>query len=487
MPSERSLQLACWTLVACTWPAAAGEAPLTLQGNAAYHRLRVPLSVQVQTLRSDLADIQILNGRGEPLPHAWVPTSASEPASQSRVQPLPYFAAPAPATAVSPRSAPASLGKSDWIVDARAASGSLVELRLQVPATTNGVFAFALETSPDLQRWSTVRSHAQLVALQRADLRLVQATFPLDGADAHYLRLRTLPGHDPVPLTGVQVTSVVRPAPVAALQWTEPITPARCTPAHCDYELPRHVPADRIEWELVEPNTLASVQLFVQLDPSEETTATPPPWRHHRLRDRLREHVHGHPRKTPPAASAPAPAPAWRPMLTSQLYWLRLPQGDVRSPATALGGRLVTQLRIEPRGGMAQLGSTPPALRIGSRAASLVFLARGHGPFKLAWGRPVDSSAIPLAQLMPSREPGDGLPAETAVVVATTRDTAPVAPPALAPRASASLQMPPRDLPPAGSDRFWVWAALLTALGLMGYLAWTLLRPASAQRSDPAA
>ncbi|HJV96404.1 MAG TPA: DUF3999 family protein [Albitalea sp.] len=430
------------------WPIAAwaGEAPLILQGSAPYYGLRVPLAVQMQTRNADLSDLRVLNARGEPMPYAWADEPVS--AAQEQVQAVPFFKAPAAASAVD------ASQQGGWILDTRAVRGALIELQLSVPPATHGIYGFVLESSADLQQWHSVRSAAQLVSLQHQGQRLEHTRFELDGLRTRYLRLRPRPGNPVLPLTGAQVTSVSHYTPEPPMQWSEPLAPTQCTPQHCDYSVPRHLPLERLEWQLAEANTLARVQLWAQAEAGSAPVRVR--FRPHRVREHLRELRH---------KKAPAAEGAWMPLQPTTVYWLRLPEGELKSPPLDADGGLYTQLRIGPAGGMAQLGPKPPTLRIGSHAPSLVFLAREPAPYRLAWGGDVQASALPLAQLMPKRQPGDPMPQETATVQ--------FAPPVVASPPSQAAA----SAAPEASRKFWLWGVLLVALALMGAMAWSLLRP----------
>jgi hypothetical protein len=452
--------LAVFTACAFTCGALAGEAPLALKGGGAYHGLQVPLSVLAQTRYGDLSDIQVLNARGEPVPHAWA-DEAPGPTAQALQHRVPFFKAPATASAASATTASQRGG---WIVDTRSVKGALLTLQLSVPPTAQGVYGFVLEHSNDLQQWHTLRSTAQLVSLQHEGLRLEHTSFELGGVHARYLRLRPLPGSALPPLTGARVSSVTHYQPEPPLQWSEPLAPTSCTAQFCDYTLPRHLPLERLEWQLAGANTLAPLELKVQYDPGHSGTTQPA--RRYRHRDQLKDTLKGVRSKT--AAQPGETPPVWQPLRRTTAYWLRLPEGEVRSPELVLDAGLVTQLRVQPVGGMVQLGATPPKIRVGARAAVLVFLAREPAPYRLAWGGEVSKSTLSLAQLMPTRKVGDPLPGDTA----TVQVTPPVPVVAIAsPKASAPAAPDP-------SRKLWLWAVLVAALALMGFMAWSLLRPA---------
>ncbi len=455
---ERSL---AGLLAICTASAIAGEAALVLQGPAVYHGLRVPLSVMAQTRFADLGDIQVLNARGEPVPHAWVDEPGG-PTAQEHRQAVPFFKAAAAASAVD------AAQQGGWIIDTRSVKGALLTLQLSVAPGTQGIYGFVLEHSNDLQRWSTLQRAAQLLSLQHQGLRLEHSAFELDGLRARYLRLRPLPGNTPPPLSGARVVSVSHHHAAPPLQWSEPIAPSECSAQHCDYSLPRHLPLERLQWQLAAANTLAPLQLLVQYDRS--AGASTQPARRHRHRDHLKDTLKGVRSKTSPQPTAEAAA-VWSPLQTTTAYWLRLPEGEVRSPELALNAGLVTRLRVQPVGGMVQLGATPPTIRVGARPAALVFLAREPAPFRLAWGGELSTSALTLAQLMPTRQPADALPSDTATVVIAA--SPPTAAASAAAQASAATSAPG----PAPSRKFWLWGVLLAALALMGFMAWSLLRP----------
>ncbi len=446
-----------WLIALWSASALAGEAPLALEGSAAYHRLNVPLAVLAQTSSPDLRDIRVLNARGEPVPYAWADEPA-RPVSEEREQRVPFFQAPAAASATT------AAQQGGWVIDVRGVNGALLELALSVSPQTHGLYDFVLEYSDNLQRWRTHLHQAQLLSLQHQGLRLEHTRFDLGGLRARYLRLRPATGSQPPPLTGARVRSVSHYQAAPPLQWSDAIAPKQCTPQYCDYLLPRHLPLEQLEWQLADANTLASVDVLAQYDNSVAPNAQTPRHRHH-----LRGHLHGLRDKTAPDPSGTASTPVWSALTRTTAYWLRLPQGEVRSQPLVLDAGLVTQLRLQPAGGMVQLGAKPPTLRVGARAASLVFLARQPAPYRLAWGGEATPTALTLAQLMPTRQVNDALPAETASVVMPALPAVVAAPASAAASAAAPAPVPSR--------KFWLWAVLLGALGLMGLMAWSLLRP----------
>jgi len=212
------------------------------------------------------------------------------------------------------------------------------------------------------------------------------------------------------------------------------------------------VPIEQLQVVPAEPDTVGLVTVLAKVD----APATPPR-RHHLLRGSL------HALR---AKERMAPDANWAWLAEANVYWLRNVGGvaQLRSPPLHLDAGLTPMLRLQVAGGMGRFGHTPPTLRIGAHASTLVFLARGPAPFRLELA-PADEAAttMELAQLMPARRPEDPLPADTATP--ELRVVAPVP-------ASTVMLAPVKP----ASDSPWLWAALLGGVALMGAMAWSLLR-----------
>jgi hypothetical protein len=448
--------------------AAPGQAVLELSGAGPYHTLRLPMAVQAATALPDLSDVHVVNARGEPLPMAW--GELLPPGAVERRQDVPLFKLPAGAA-----SGIAAEVRNGWILDARRIQGTQLKLHVTLPPDVQGVYNFSLEASDDLQQWWTVASSLQLLSLQHQGLRLDSTTVDLGGIDAGYLRLRALPGSLPLPLVKAQVTSVVERLHAQPMQWSDPIAPSRCGTDHCDYALPRHVPLEQLQVLLAEPNALAPVQLLGWEEPA-------PAGQHASRRQRLRDKIKGLRDKTETPASSNQPAGAWQWLNAATVYWLRLPEGEVRSENLWLQGGLYSQLRIQTTGAVTQLGTRPPVIRIGTRARSLVFLARGPAPYRLVWGgASAQASVLSLNQLIPTRQVADALPQSSASVAPAVAAMPAASQPGAAAMASSAATT---STTPAVPKQLWLWAVLILGVALMGLMVWSLLRK-SAPRQEP--
>jgi hypothetical protein len=424
---------------------------LALQGAGPYYTLHMTMAQQGQATTADLSDMQVLNGRGEALPFAWLPPRPDS--AEQHSQAVPVFKLPGPASG-------GKAGPSrSWMLDTRQVKGSLLKLDLVLPETARGVYTLSVEASSDLQRWHGVQNAVQVLALEHQGKHLARTGIDLNGVRAGYLRLSALK-HSVLPeLQSARVTSVSTQVVPQPMQWSEAIAAASCGAHHCDYLLPRNVPLEQVQFQLSEANTLATVDLLGQVETSALTE--------HRRRHRLHNPVKALRHKSEPAASA-ASATTWVPLASSSVYWLvRQPEGDLRSGPLWLSGGLYPLLRVQTPGPVSQLGPTPPTLRVGAHTRSLVFLARGPTPYRLVWGnqRP-EQTAMTLSQLLPTRQPSDALPQHVATPVAAAPVVAAAAPASVAASTPAA---------PAG-NKPWLWAVLLAVLALMGFMAFTLLR-----------
>ena len=467
-----ALALCCTQAVAAAPSDTPSALPLTLSGNGPYFTLELGFRARQLSAATELGDLRVRNPAGETMAFAWVEMPPPAPAPQhvpARLYKVPAEA-PLPRTPGPPRQA--------WIVDTRDGSEDLLRLELALEPGTQGVYTLRLEASDDLQHWRTLHEDAQLVQLQALPQVGAAGTLAplagrehlndngidLDNVPARYLRLTTAPRSAIPPLVSASVTRAPhRPAP-APLEWSETIAASGCEPTSCDYPLPRNTPVAALQVLPADVDTIGQVMVSGQIDAS----GLPTP-----RRSLLRGSLHALRLKA--RHSADEPGLVWDSAAIASVYWLSQASGapDLHSPPVHLDGTAWQALRLETFGPISQLGHAAPTIRIGVRQRQLVFLARGPGPFVLARATPSDSRPpMPLADLMPGRAADAALPAASAVV-------APAALPAVVAAASSASAPTVASAP---SNAPWLWAALLAGLGLMGALAWSLLRRPSTAR-----
>jgi len=458
--------------------AGSGSAPLQLTGKGPYYQLSLPNSLFTLARDPELSDLRLRNAQGALLPWAWQDTDLATPSTRQHslpMFPLPDVGKGDAHSAVTLRiradgsldwikHAPqnANARTADWILDAHAVPGNLLQLRLKLAPQANGLFPLSVEGSDDLRHWHMLASDVAVLQLQHQGQALRQDQIELGAARASYLRLRwQQPGQAP-DLQTVEVESFEQAVPAApALQWTESWPPQQCDARACTWHLPEGLPVDAVRLRLAEVNTV--VQLRILGETKEPVPGSAPP------RYRAHHPLHGLRHRDRQAATTGGDG-IQRSLLTETVVWRLAPEGqsENETPALLLDGSRPNRLRIETQHAIAEWGSTPPRLSIGSRSRSLVFLARGAGPITLAWGGSApEGAAVSLTTLMPTGRVaalGDAHLELPAIVQAAV--PVPASPAAAASAAPVSMDQ----------HKPWLWAALVVGLLLLAAMAISLLK-----------
>lgn len=466
------------------------------RGPGPYHQVVVPLAWQALSQRDDLGDLRILNAQGQNLPYAWLDSPASPEVEQATR--LPLFRWREPVAPVGTASAPPPAGPL-WVIDVRAVPGTVRRLHLSWPASTTGVFKVAVESSHDMRQWTTLVESVELAALSHQGQVLRQDSIDLGATQARYLRLRLLPGSAEPTFDGVDVitTQVVSVSP--AWSWSGPIKPTACHAQGCDYAVPPRVMLGRLKVVLPEPNTLWSLQVQGQgVDPWASNPSGQRHDHHHGhlgLRERLR--ALRHKGRDDDRTLAPAPSAGWHVLAEGQVHWIERPDAAGRAETLDLPGTRQKSLRLSPLGPVdAAWAQQRPVIEVATWTRALVFLARGTPPYRLTLAAPVvpapPVTALSMDQLMPAvagQRPAVPPVADLQSLAWSGATLAQIGSAAAngAPRPAASVTAPAgADTPASGwlgqaSRAWWLWAALLLGLGLMAWMARSLL----AQRPGP--
>ncbi len=419
-------------------PARAERFPLAAEGDAAYYAVTLNSDVYAHSRRDDLGDLRVRNGAGELLPYA-LALPPEPPAEVRTLREVPWFALPA--AQAQGQGAPVgvvigadgALRAASGVQAARSAGAWLLDLSQLRDAASAVVIGLPagdyqgrvdVASSDDLQHWQDAGS-AQLLRLSREGTQLSQDRIALARLRAHYLRLQWQ-GTPPAPAT-VQVETVAAgmPPPLA-LQWRDGIVATQAQ-AGGDYlfDSGGRFPAERLRIRLPQTNTVVQATLW----------------------------------------SRPDDKSAWRVVSSGRLYRLAGAEGTEQESAPLAIGRntdRLWRLSLDARAG--GLGAGMPTLALGWRPAVVTFVARGAAPFSLAVGEPE-----PQAQ-----EPGPVARAELLAGAAPAIGNARIAGMTASPQALAV----PADT--QRTRRLVLWGALLLAVGVLGLMAWRLLRMAGA-------
>ncbi|MFC5694156.1 DUF3999 domain-containing protein [Pseudomonas sp. GCM10022186] len=443
------LGLLCQPLLAADQPEDfATRVELRLEGEGPWYRLELPMDLHFAARHADLRDLRVFNAEGEALAYALTRSSASERRARHEHL-LRWFplrgtaenAAGVPSVRVErsttgtvvqvvPES-PTAAGEQlrGWLLDASAVQAPLEKLDLDWSGAGEGFQQFRIDASDDLQHWESW-GDGQVARLSFAGQRIDQHEVTLPGRKARYLRLLWQNPRQAPELTAVKVVSASRESLPAAMAWSAPQEPVSAKDGQYLWELPLGLPIERLRIAVERSGSLLPVQVEARRDG----------------------------------------APQWQPLVSGLLYRLPRDGREVAQEELELPGWMaVKQLRltVDPRAG--GFGQQVPRLEVGMHATQVVFLARGNPPFTLALGNPeARRGELPLATLVPGFD--------SASLEKMGRAQALAVPP--------QAGVHPAERLSAGQvvwKRIGLWAVLLLGVGVLGIMAFSLLRRPAAR------
>jgi hypothetical protein len=442
------------TLAAAQSPADfRSSAPVAAARGDALQRLTLPFEVY-RDARPDFADIRIFNANGEAMPMAY----AADP-DPSREEPVAVNLAMFPIYGTA-RADSREVGNVDLVVKSNR-DGTIVSLKTNNARAAPGqqpiawildatalkqpmrymnvdwnagpgleVARINVDGSDDLKSWTTIAMRAPVMTVEQGGQRIAQKKVDLRGARYKYLRVSGDPVTFALRQARVESDAVWRPASrlTRSVQGT-----AGAKAGEYVFDLGARLPVESVKLKLGEMNSVAPFTLLARDDPSKEGRQVTSATFYRLFRD-------GFELESPPVDIG----------RVSARYWIaRL---DPRSPP--------------PGGG-------PPALEVQWHPAQVVFVARGDGPFALAFGSPeVKPSVLAVSQLIPGYERLAELKLQEAKVGAVT--TGEIKGDWLR---SVTGGTSPRKLA--------LWAVLIAAVIALGFMAFRLAKQVNAPPAPP--
>jgi hypothetical protein len=435
------------TLALLLLPASAGaQAPTDFargvdirpQGTSSIFRVRVPDDVYATVTRTDLGDLRVFNAAGEPVPHSLREAPRPEAAAEAEIR-VPSFSISGKTTAgtdvaavkidergtvLEVRRAPApGEAVSAYLVDLSALRTAIVGLHLEIGDAPGAGFLARVQVqrSDDLTRWQTIVPAAAVARMRQGEYILTQDDIELPPTDARYLRIIWPKELAAVTLNAVSVSPTSKfPAP--EIHW-KTVT-GRIDPAQDDaavYESGGRFPVEHLDLEFV--NSTDAVSVTVRSRPDDRS-----PWflRH------------------------------------SGLFYSLSEGGDtIRSQPARVGRTTDLEWRLEPSGNAAWRPDRLPRLKLGWQPDEVLFLARGEGPYTLAYGSAtVDSEDAPVDALLASLGTATSAERTGSATLGEPRD--------LAGAAALTRARPWRQIT--------LWAVLIAAVLALGVLARGVLR-----------
>lgn len=403
--------------------------PLSVSGSSGLHLLSLPGDVYRLAAFADLRDLRVHDANGEAMPFAFRPT----PAPVAQLIELPLYALPAEHEGGGDsqlslrsgsdgsirlqlaRNAPAGAAAvSQYLLD-RGAEPRVPLNALQLDwrgSDANLLLTLQLEQSDDLQSWQPLAGPVTLAQLTNGQQQLRQGRMAINPPQARYLRLAL---QTPLP-PGLRLMRAQGEYPSQAspaLTGLTPVAARRIKDGGFEFDLGGAYPLRSLQFSYSGPRLLLPATLLSR-------SRSNVPWQRHSSQVIYKLNV-------------PMPAVS---VASSDRFWKLLPDPRVAAPVASA---LRLQAWYQP--------------------ASIVFLAQGQAPYHLVFG---DSFA----------ERGD---------LAYATLVPPVAESTLgsASRAGPVQKQASSLLPTLGPERWrklGLWLILLVGVGLMGGMAWRLLR-----------
>jgi hypothetical protein len=417
-------------------------------GEAVY-RFDLPAAVHEGSRRQDLGDIRIFNGAGEVVPHALL---NFEPPGQTDVAQTSVAFFPlhrdgktnegalsvsvrqiAGGTLVSTRVSPVAPNQAQrvgYVIDASAVRNSRRALLPAWQPQPNGtVLSMHVDGSNDLQSWQPIGPATQLVDLHSGDQHLQHKRIDLAGATHKYFRIRWPDGQEGIVVTAMRLETSSTADRSDRKLWkaASPVRPGTM-PGEFLFESPA-LPLAAVRIDLPAINTVVPLRL------------------EHRRNER----------------------DAWQGAASTVAYRIMKSGQELRSPAIELCCSKDRYWRIvfDQRGG--GIGQGLPNIDLGWAPQQGLFVARGTGPFLLAYGNAaIAPAAFAAATLVPGYQP------EQYPAFAEAKFDAPVA------QAAATVVI--ADPASPNWRTMGLWGVLIAGVLVLAAMAWQLLRQVDSRR-----
>lgn len=330
-------------------------------GEDAGYRVPLPVAVYQTAVRADLGDLRVFNSQGEVVPYALERPDAGT--SLRQAVPLPLFhlkdtsAAALDAVRITVESGKsainvqtpgsASVAAASYLLDARALNTPVAALILQWPDdAADFAGRMQVEVGDTLGQWRRIASAAPVANLHAQGEHLVERRLEIRPTQAKFWRLSWVGAEAPFGLTGVLAEPARETLEAARANVMVPGKAVSGQAREFEFDLGANPPIDRVNLELPELNTTVAVDLLSRADPKA----------------------------------------AWRPVVHAGLYRLKSAGTELRNGPIHIAPDTDRYwlARIGARGG--SIGNGVPRLSAGWVAQNVVFLARGSGPYLIAYG-----------------------------------------------------------------------------------------------------
>ena len=428
----------------------ASSIALTIAGSAAHYRADLPAAIYAGVRHPDLRDVRVVNGAGEFVPYA-ITGGATQVAPNATTFNPPIFAirgeagmAPdqievdvtqrADGSVVSVRTrAPGSSKRAPAMVQPIAYIIDLTRIDSPIAAIIPGwsrppdnfIGNARIEASDNLKDWRNVASSLPLAYLSQGGARLTQERLEFSALKTRYLRIGFSSGAPE--LAAIEAEAPRGRAEVRRMSvhvTGQPLEKA----GEVEFDLGLRAPIDRVRVIVPEMNALAPVRLDSRPDARSE----------------------------------------WRPVVSTVVYRMMRENQELASPALPVAPNPSQRWRVVVDQTSGGLGRKLPELEASWPAATLVFLARGSGPFTLVYGASeAKPGALPIATLVPGYR--DGIESTFPVAEAGAPKTG-------VPTPLSALERVVGEATFGDPKKFGLWAILLLGVVVLALMAWRLAK-----------
>lgn len=351
------LALSC-SVSALAGPTEFARGRVLLDNENLVQRASLDRDVYEWVVREDLGDLRVFNGNGEEIPYALRRPAVTS--THTGWQSLPLFPLPVADPVEGAAAVNIELGDGGTVVAVQGGSSGVDHFRAflidashyDLPIAEidvgwqadldNRISRFRVESSDDLDQWSTVLNSTTLAALETNGQRVQVNRIVLPGVRSHYLRLTSLAGTEPIPISHIRVRSKHSQAPER--HWKT--LAASVVEGGHEFDTGGLFATDRVSLTLESPSYLIEAQLYSRDRPDG-------PWQDRGVRNFYRVAVDHE-------GTAAVTGDPVSYATTRDRYWRAEPTPD---PDAAL------------------------SLRIGWLPDELVFLRQGPAPYTLAYGK----------------------------------------------------------------------------------------------------
>lgn len=339
---------------------------ITTGGSAAIYRVPLPAAVYDTATRDDLGDVRVYNGEKQLIPHA-IRRRQEAGATETIRTDVPFFPLPnelesgggrlditvrddGAIVAIKlhePAGSEADDGTKRYILDLSGLKSNVDALEFTLISSERNYLKRALlEASDDLNYWSPLVQNAALSSLRYAGHDLVKNRINLTGAKPRYLRFTWQDEISQIRIMGVRATLDSR-STYHERTWST-ITGAGSQEKGrriYDFDTGGVFPVEQVNILLPEENSLIEATLKSRKSAEDD----------------------------------------WRVRDTGLYYHLSMKGTHLERGPVTIGHTTDRYWRLEVKNGDG-MGSAPPQMKFAWQADELYFLARGKGPFTLAYG-----------------------------------------------------------------------------------------------------